>query len=441
MDYLCLAVKKEAARSQTGSREQTQEWFFEKFGDHVRGKLEKEKKKLEGRVRYYDRKAETYKGEPEEQEEWLRRRMEAQREPECVKRRLEGEWDQLQVWSYEDKYECYDEIFDVSAFGGTVLMLDMAKVCRAGSGFRLRRKGISDSRKLYFSGYLPGEAGYCTAVSGEDKKDDRKSQKEILRRGQRGYVRREVMHIRLWPLCRRLFRQRDRADGWTVKEKTRNGGNKIMSYEEMDKKYGCTVENFIMDTETEYSICREERQYAVFLYNILRYYREPKRRCGQVKRIFKTCGIPDDARVKQVFYEAAFMRDFFERNRRLVLGRDDEEKMPDILTQRSFTCTNKSTNVEDAFNYKLMEYVHKGKVESWTDKDLRYNLGRYVPCAKLSEDEKFTVRCMMEAKPDLAVVYEKNGKEYLLFLECKFESGESSYSTEGQKCKFHLYYN
>lgn len=62
MDYLCLAVKKEAARSQTGSREQAREWFFEKFGDHVRGKLEKEKKKLEGRVRSYDRKAETHKG-------------------------------------------------------------------------------------------------------------------------------------------------------------------------------------------------------------------------------------------------------------------------------------------------------------------------------------------------------------------------------------------
>lgn len=137
MDYLCLAVKREAARSQTGSREQTREWFFEKFGDHVRGKLEKEKKKLEGRVRYYDRKAETYKGEPEEQQEWLRRRMEAQRELECVKRQLEGEWDQLQVWSYEDKYERWDEIFDSSAFGGPVLMLDMAKVCRAGSGFQV----------------------------------------------------------------------------------------------------------------------------------------------------------------------------------------------------------------------------------------------------------------------------------------------------------------
>ena len=86
MDYLCLAVKKEATRSQTGSREQAQKRFFEKFGDCVKVKLEEEKKKLEGRIRYYDRKGENSKGKPEEKEEWLRRREAAQREMECVER-------------------------------------------------------------------------------------------------------------------------------------------------------------------------------------------------------------------------------------------------------------------------------------------------------------------------------------------------------------------
>jgi hypothetical protein len=37
------------------------------------------------------------------------------------------------------------------------------------------------------------------------------------------------MRIRLWPLCRRLFRQRDRAYGWIVKEKTRNGASCLVS--------------------------------------------------------------------------------------------------------------------------------------------------------------------------------------------------------------------
>lgn len=143
MDYLCLAVKREAARSQTGSREQAREYFIEKFGDCVRAKLEEEKKKLEGRVRYYDRKAEKHRREPEEKEEWLRREKEAQRELECVRRQLEGEWEQLQVWSFEDKYECFDEVFDNPVFGESVLMLHMAKVCRVGSGFQVVEEGYS----------------------------------------------------------------------------------------------------------------------------------------------------------------------------------------------------------------------------------------------------------------------------------------------------------
>lgn len=209
-----------------------------------------------------------------------------------------------------------------------------------------------------------------------------------------------------------------------------------MNYEEMNKQYGCTAENFVKNEEPNYSVCREERQYAVFLYNILCYYRRPERRCQQARDIFKACGLKD-AIVEQVFYEATFMRDFFERNRRLVLGKGEEKKMPDILLQKSFTRKNKSMEekAKDAFNYKLMEYVHKGKVEGWTDGDLRYNLGRYVPGAKLSEDEKFTIKCMMEAKPDIAVLYKKSNndkKDYLLFLECKFESDESFYYSEKQ---------
>lgn len=87
-------------------------------------------------------------------------------------------------------------------------------------------------------------------------------------------------------------------------------------------------------------------------------------------------------------------------------------------------------DMNDFFNYKLMKYVHEGEVEDCEGKDLIYNLGRYVPHAKLSEDELFTIKCMMEAKPDIAVLYEKDDKQYLLFLECKFEYGESSYSNK-----------
>lgn len=75
-----------------------------------------------------------------------------------------------------------------------------------------------------------------------------------------------------------------------------------MNYEEINKKYGCTAENFIKDMETEYSICREERQYAVLLYNILRYYRKPEMRSGEAESIFEVCGMPKEAKIKKVFY-------------------------------------------------------------------------------------------------------------------------------------------
>ena len=75
-----------------------------------------------------------------------------------------------------------------------------------------------------------------------------------------------------------------------------------MNYEEINEKYGCTAENFIKDEETEYSICREERQYAVLLYNILRFYRKQEMRCGEIGRIFKVCGMPKEANIKKVFY-------------------------------------------------------------------------------------------------------------------------------------------
>lgn len=82
------------------------------------------------------------------------------------------------------------------------------------------------------------------------------------------------------------------------------------------------LEHFIRD---EYSICREERQYAVFLYNILRKYRNKDKRIDkEVVSIFNACSIPRGAEIQNVFYEATFMRDFFERNRRLALSKNPE---------------------------------------------------------------------------------------------------------------------
>ena len=82
--------------------------------------------------------------------------------------------------------------------------------------------------------------------------------------------------------------------------------------------YELSIDNYIND---EYSICREERQYALYLSNILRYYGKNERIKaleGDLKtflvKIYYLCGlikdskeIPDKLVIKDVFYEATFM--------------------------------------------------------------------------------------------------------------------------------------
>ncbi|MEY8336965.1 hypothetical protein AALB16_02905 [Lachnospiraceae bacterium 62-35] len=217
---------------------------------------------------------------------------------------------------------------------------------------------------------------------------------------------------------------------------------KEVKIEEFNKNYGCLIENFIKDTDSEYSICREERQYAVFLYNILRYWRDPEKRKldKRAKGIFTACRIPEDAMVTQVFYEAAFMRDFFERNRRSILSSYHTGR----LLTKTFSVSDYEIDKEYSFNYKLMKYVHRkedenGKTENqeqdWEQEKIQErNLGRNEINTSLSPRERFTIRCMMEAKPDIAVIYERKKHEKkireLLFLECKYDSSEAYYKSE-----------
>ena len=84
------------------------------------------------------------------------------------------------------------------------------------------------------------------------------------------------------------------------------------------------------------SICREERQYALYLSNVLRYYgikndehlkklNDDER--NYLKEIFQKCGLDFEKDIiEDVFYEATFMRDIFERNRRYHLTEDKKKK-------------------------------------------------------------------------------------------------------------------
>lgn len=196
------------------------------------------------------------------------------------------------------------------------------------------------------------------------------------------------------------------------------------------KNYECSIEHFIQD---EYSICREERQYAVFLYNILRkYHSKDKRIEKDVVHIFDACNIPPEAEIQSVFYEATFMRDFFERNRRRALSKNLES----TLLNKTFSLSN--CNIKDrdrSFNSKLITYVaEKNKVQSVSYEHEEVNLGQNkvsIKCDRLSDKKKrdmeLEIRYMMNAKPDLAVIYTEKGEKKLLLIECKFESQESTY--------------
>lgn len=127
------------------------------------------------------------------------------------------------------------------------------------------------------------------------------------------------------------------------------------------------------------------------------------------------------------------MRDFFERNRRWILGGHDTDRR----LNKSFSPSDyKIKNVkEDSFNYKLMEYVLgcPDFIDSTVYSEEEKNWGRNKIQTKLSDsaeedsERKSIIRRMMNAKPDIAVLYNQKEVNYLLFLECKFETGEISY--------------
>ena len=179
------------------------------------------------------------------------------------------------------------------------------------------------------------------------------------------------------------------------------------------------LENYIYD---EYSICREERQYALFLYNILRKYHTPKKRNenSNVKNIFNACGIPTEAEIENVFYEATFMRDIFERQRRLELCQDP------VISLLSKKCSPSKRKISKSrsFNALLLKYV-TGTDESYTGEE--NNLGA-------NSGGNDLIREMMNATPDIAVVYRENTEKYLLFIECKFESYEKPYKSGNKQC-------
>ncbi len=182
--------------------------------------------------------------------------------------------------------------------------------------------------------------------------------------------------------------------------------------------------NYLID---EYSICREERQYALLLNNILK-ARAVNNNFGGVKvdKIIEICGLKG-IKIENVFYEATFMRDYFKKDK------------------------NENTDEDMRFNKKLADFAKiklgidiafddiQNSVEGYIDRNLggKVQIKNAGICDASLIFEIFQyMKCMMNSKPDIVVVgsllSEKNeiAEKVVIFIECKFESAEDRYCTK-----------
>ncbi len=164
------------------------------------------------------------------------------------------------------------------------------------------------------------------------------------------------------------------------------------------------------------SVCREERQFAVFLYHNL---------LEQRQIVIGSKEKREEYTIEQVYYEASFMRDYF-----YALGETkelSEEKKAD-------------------FNQKLVKFVNEkcGKIEKVEFKNRELfsqhinNWNKHIKeCEECKKYYHPLAQFMMNATPDLAVLVSKKAEEeveyYLHFIECKYTSGEDTYKKQTEE--------
>lgn len=165
-------------------------------------------------------------------------------------------------------------------------------------------------------------------------------------------------------------------------------------------------------------VCREERQYALFLYQ--RLLNMVGNKTPKEEKIFRACGLPTDSdlEILSVAYEATYMRDIFWKDREQRKKNNQKAYKVPISDKESGEC----------FNRKLYEFVKKEyNCEDCASKvPANRNLGGKIKWENVNEKVASCFRQMMNSKPDIAIVYEYKSERYLKFLECKYLSGVSN---------------
>lgn len=142
--------------------------------------------------------------------------------------------------------------------------------------------------------------------------------------------------------------------------------------------------------DKENSICREERQYALFLYNNIK---------NEKKEILDKLSIKGN--IVDIYFEVSLMRDFWYENK-----------------------------IE--FNRLLKEYVN----EEFKDvSEFKIGLDEGMHANGWEKKNCYAIK-MMNAKPDIGFITYYDSKYRLYFIECKYESIEGTYTcTCGGNCK------
>lgn len=192
--------------------------------------------------------------------------------------------------------------------------------------------------------------------------------------------------------------------------------------------------------------CREERQFAVFLYYI---FLKEKWNKGdsKTKEIVQRCLYPKnkerkDIKIIDVYFEAALMRDYYEKNNnfnemllKFCLGWLGKEV--ETLCKKTKGCNlgaKKAKSIIQSYldldNTKVVEIIENEDSE-------KYNDIKEKACLDIA-------RMMMNATPDILVIYKEKGEEETATkakaLECKYESDEGTYKdVAGAEYKMQLF--
>lgn len=216
-------------------------------------------------------------------------------------------------------------------------------------------------------------------------------------------------------------------------------------------------------------ICREERQYALFLYMIFIKAKNGEELSKDESDVVKAClGIEANKQFKinQVFYEAALMRDAFEDDRQKNDNKNKKNTYhPDYNVKCRYGVSEKSFNEElltglfdENKGFEFAEDIYKKNIDKKNIEEIFKKIPRYYNLKNLTgfdspnkiihiarhNAEADLIKCdddfsyfvlleahnMMNAKPDIMVIYEtdKTDKQetYYKCLECKYTSEEEN---------------